>query len=126
MNNKEVLICKEKILKCLVEDFKNNQAIFDKKQGFQNYDGTDLEMVMDKVVKGLKFAQSEIRTKAYVLVSRIDYTCSESFVGVKHSKAEIMELAKKENSSLPIYFDRNKKTDEIKYRIDEYFYVYES
>lgn len=61
LTNKELLICKEKILKCLTEDFNRNQAIFDKKEGWQVFNGTDLEMVMDKVVKGLKLAQSEIR-----------------------------------------------------------------
>lgn len=61
LTNKELLICKEKILKCLTEDFNRNQAIFNKKEGWQVFNGTDLEMVMDKVVKGLKFAQSEIR-----------------------------------------------------------------
>jgi len=60
MTNKEVLICKKNILKCLTECFTNNQAIFDKKQGWQVFHDTDLEMVMDKVVKGLKFAKSEI------------------------------------------------------------------
>lgn len=64
MTNKEVLICKEKILKCLTDDFKHNQAIFDKKEGWQVFNGTDLEMVMDKVVKGLKFAQEELRLTA--------------------------------------------------------------
>lgn len=61
MTNKELLICKEKILKCLTEDFKRNQAIFNKKEGWAVFNGTNLEMVMDAVVKGLKFAQSEIR-----------------------------------------------------------------
>jgi hypothetical protein len=61
MTNKELLICKKKILKCLTEDFKNNQAIFDKKEGFQCFNNTDLYMVMECVVKGLKFAQQEIK-----------------------------------------------------------------
>jgi len=61
MTNKEVLICKEKILKCLTEDFKRNLAIFDKEEGWQVFNDTNLRMVMDAVVKGLKFAQSEIR-----------------------------------------------------------------
>ncbi len=60
MKNSERNIIKNKILKCLTEDFKNNQAIFDKKEGRQIFNGTDLEMVMDKVVKGLEFAKSEI------------------------------------------------------------------
>jgi hypothetical protein len=60
MTNKEVLICKKKILMCLTQDFKRNQAIFDSQKGYAIFNGTDLEMVMDKVVKGLKFAQSDI------------------------------------------------------------------
>jgi len=62
MTNKELLVIKEKILHCLVDDFKHNQAIFDKKRGCQVFNGTDLDMVMDRVVKGLKFAQSELNT----------------------------------------------------------------
>jgi hypothetical protein len=60
MTNKEVLICKEQILKCLTKDFKKNQAIFDAKNGGQVFSCTGLYMVMDKVIKGLKFAQSKI------------------------------------------------------------------
>ncbi len=60
ITNKNVLLIKEKILHCLVDDFKNNQAIFDKKEGWQVFNGTNLQMVMDAVVKGLKFAQVEI------------------------------------------------------------------
>lgn len=60
MTNKELQLCKKKILKCLTEDFKGNQAIFNLEKGFQNFDGTDLYMVMNAVVKGLKFAQIEI------------------------------------------------------------------
>lgn len=53
-------LIKEKILKCLTEDFKNNQAIFDKKEGYQIFSGTDLNMVMEKVVKGINFAFEEM------------------------------------------------------------------
>ena len=60
LSNKDVLIMKEKILHCLTDDFKDNQAIFDKKQGWAVFNGTNLEMVMDCVVKGLKFAQGEL------------------------------------------------------------------
>ena len=35
MTNKERNLIKKKILKCLTEDFKGNQAIFDKKEGWQ-------------------------------------------------------------------------------------------
>jgi NADH pyrophosphatase NudC (nudix superfamily) len=68
MTNKERNLIKKKILKCLTEDFKNNQALFDKKEGQQVFNGTDLNMVMDKVVKGLEMAKHELnaveRTKA--------------------------------------------------------------
>jgi hypothetical protein len=60
LSNKDVLLIKEKILHCLADDFKGNQAIFDRKEGWQVFNGTDLEMVMDSVIKGLKFAQAEI------------------------------------------------------------------
>jgi hypothetical protein len=60
MTNKEVLICKEKILKCLTEDFQYNQAIFDKKEGYAIWTETNLTMVMGAIIKGLKFAQKEI------------------------------------------------------------------
>ena len=53
-------IIKKKILKCLAEDFKDNQAIFDKKSDWQVFNGTDLDMVMDAVVKGLEMAKHEI------------------------------------------------------------------
>jgi len=60
MTNKERNLIKKKIVKCLTEDFKNNQAIFDKKEGWQVFNGTDLDMVMDKVVKGLEMAKYEL------------------------------------------------------------------
>ena len=60
LSNKDVLLIKEKILHCLADDFKGNQAIFDRKGGWQVFNGTDLSMVMDSVVKGLKFAQGEL------------------------------------------------------------------
>jgi hypothetical protein len=60
MTNKERNLIKKKILKCLTEDFKGNQAIFDKKGGWQVFNGTDLDMVMYAVVKGLEMAKHEI------------------------------------------------------------------
>ena len=60
MTNKERNLIKKKILKCLTEDFKNNQAIFDIQGGYAIFHFTNLEMVMNKVVKGLMFAQKEI------------------------------------------------------------------
>ena len=62
MTNKERNIIKKKILKCLTEDFEKNQAIFDK-EGWQVFSGTDLNMVMDKVVKGLEIAKYEINER---------------------------------------------------------------
>jgi hypothetical protein len=63
MTNKERNLIKNKIVKCLTEDFKNNQAIFDEKEGWQVFTNTDLSMVMDKVVKGLEMAKYELNTK---------------------------------------------------------------
>ena len=61
MTNKQRNIIKKKIVKCLTEDFKGNQAIFDKEEGFQVFNGTDLDMVMDKVVKGLEMAKYDFK-----------------------------------------------------------------
>ncbi|MHA2366838.1 MAG: hypothetical protein ACXAC7_23000 [Candidatus Hodarchaeales archaeon] len=47
-------------MKCLTEDFKNNQAIFNKKEGWQVFNDTNLCMIMDKVVKGLEMAKHEL------------------------------------------------------------------
>lgn len=63
MTNKERNLIKKKILNCLTEDFKNNQAIFDKQYGFQVFNDTDLNMVMDKVVKGLEMAKYELNVQ---------------------------------------------------------------
>lgn len=60
MTNKERNIIKKKIIKCLTEDFKGNQAIFDKHEGWAIFNGTDLDMVMNAVVKGLEMAKYEI------------------------------------------------------------------
>ena len=62
MNNKDRNLIKKKIVKCLTEDFKNNQALFDKEGGWQVFTNTDLDMVMDKVVKGLEMAKHELNT----------------------------------------------------------------
>lgn len=61
MTNKERKLIKKKILKCLTKNFEGNQAIFDKKDKRQVFNDTDLDMVMDKVVKGLKMAKHECR-----------------------------------------------------------------
>jgi len=70
MTKKELQLCKKKILKCLTEDFtygktkqgkslkhpRKNQALWDKKEKWQNWTRIDLDMVMDRVVRGLYFA----------------------------------------------------------------------
>ena len=62
MTNKELQVIKKEIIRYLCDEFKGNeQPLFDRERGFQNYNGTDLTMVMDKVVKGLKSAQEKIR-----------------------------------------------------------------
>lgn len=60
MENKERNIIKKCIIKCLTENFDGNQAIFFKDNGHQVFNGTDLDMVMDKVVKGLEMAKYKI------------------------------------------------------------------
>ena len=60
MNKKELQIIKKEILHYLTDDFKDNQAIFDKKEGWQIFNGTDLDMVMDKVVGGLYSAKKKL------------------------------------------------------------------
>ena len=61
MNNKELQIIKQEILHYLTDDFRGNQAIFNKKEGWQVFNGTDLYMVMDKVVGGLYSAKKKIK-----------------------------------------------------------------
>lgn len=73
MNKEDVKLAKKKILKCLTENFPygktkagkprkrplQNQAIFDKQDGHARFHGTDLEMIMDKVMLGLYFAMDD-------------------------------------------------------------------
>jgi len=63
MTNKERNIIKKQILKCLTEDFKYNQAIFNKQEGWAVFNNTNLEMVMNKVVKGIERAKYEINNE---------------------------------------------------------------
>lgn len=63
MDNKQLQIIKKEILHYLTDDFENNQAIFDKKEGWQVFNGTDLDMVMDKVVGGLYSAKRKLGGK---------------------------------------------------------------
>ena len=60
MNNKELQIIKKEILHYLADDFKDNQAIFDREYGYQIFNGTDLDMVMDKVAAGLYSAKNKL------------------------------------------------------------------
>lgn len=66
MTNKQRNLIKNKILMCLTEDFKGNQAIFSK-EGWQVFNGTDLDMVMDAVVKGLEFAKEKYKAEVELL-----------------------------------------------------------
>ena len=60
MTKKELQILKKEILKYLCDDFKGNQAIFNKTYGWQIFNDTDLSMVMDKVVAGLYSGMKKI------------------------------------------------------------------
>lgn len=60
ITNKDIQVIKKEILKYLTEDFKKNQAIFNKEKGYQIFNDTDLEMVMDKVIGGLYSAKKII------------------------------------------------------------------
>jgi hypothetical protein len=63
MTNKERNLIKKKIVKCLTEDFKGNQAIFDKQEGYAIFTATDLSMVMWAVTKGLEMAKYELNSE---------------------------------------------------------------
>ena len=62
MTNKDIQILKIEILHYLCDDFGGNQAIFDRKEGYQVFHNTDLEMVMDKVVKALYVCKDKVDT----------------------------------------------------------------
>lgn len=66
MTNKEVQIIKNEILHYLCDDWENNKAIFDRISGYVIFNGTDLTMVVDKVVHGLKSAQNIINEKSAI------------------------------------------------------------
>jgi len=70
ITNKDRNLIKKKILKCLTEDFKNNQAIFDKQEGWQIFNGTDLYMVMEAVVKGIEMAKYDDNEKIVIKKSK--------------------------------------------------------
>ena len=63
MTNKDIQTLKQEILHYLCDDFEGNQAIFDRKDGYAKFNGTDLEMVMDKVVKALYICKDKIGGK---------------------------------------------------------------
>lgn len=48
-------LIQETIEHYLCDDFKDNQAIFDREEKFANYCNIDLDMVMEKVINALKF-----------------------------------------------------------------------
>lgn len=60
ITNKEIQTIKKEILHYLTDDFRGNQAIFNKQKGWQVFNETDLEMVMDKVISGLYSAKKKI------------------------------------------------------------------
>lgn len=73
LSKKDIQLCKKKILKCLTENFEYgktksgkplkrprvNQALFSAEVGYQVFNNTNLEMVMDAVVRGLYFAMED-------------------------------------------------------------------
>ena len=71
MTNGDVQIIKEEILHYLCDDWNNhkrgkahkeNQAIFDREEGYQVFGGTDLIMVMDRVIKALYVCKDKVGT----------------------------------------------------------------
>lgn len=60
MTNKDIQIIKNEILHYLCDDFERNQALFNRRNGHEIFRETDLTMVMDKVVGGLKSAQIQL------------------------------------------------------------------
>ncbi len=72
MDKLDLRLAKKKILKCLTEDFdygkKHNQAIFDKKLGYAIFSGTDLDIVMDKVILGLYLALKDSESSKETLI----------------------------------------------------------
>ena len=60
IDNKELKLIKNEILHYLCDDFENNQAIFDKEKGYSIFSETDLTMVVEKIVGGLKSIQRKL------------------------------------------------------------------
>lgn len=67
MNKRDARLVKKQILKCLTTDFKyksgrltrHNNALFDKKEGYQIYSEIDLTMIMDAITLGIYLALSD-------------------------------------------------------------------
>lgn len=67
MNKRDARLVKKQILKCLTTDFKyksgritrTNSALFDKKEGYQIYNGIDLTTIMDAIALGIYLALSD-------------------------------------------------------------------
>ena len=72
MNKLDLRLAKKKILMCLTEDVKHgkktSKAIFDKKEGWQCYDDTSLDMVMDKIILGLYLALKDSESSNQTLI----------------------------------------------------------
>jgi hypothetical protein len=97
ITNHQILILKKKILACLTEDFKGNQAIVDKDKGFAVFNGTDLEMIMDAVVKGLKFGQSEVNAIKYsvqIIAEHPGFIAGNCYLGYQEGKYWIINNRK--------------------------------
>lgn len=60
MNNKELQIIKKEILHYLADDFKDNQAIFDREYGYQIFNRTDLEKKLNNKEKVIVIDQEEL------------------------------------------------------------------
>lgn len=60
MTKDQLNLIRNKIIKCLTEDFEDNEAIFDKKYKWQIYHETDLDMIIEKIDKGLELYKNEL------------------------------------------------------------------
>ena len=75
MNKQDIKVIKNKILKCLTEEFTygktkkgaplkrphKNQPVFDKKEGWAVFCNIELDDVMNKVVLGIYFAFDDLK-----------------------------------------------------------------
>lgn len=65
MTDKELQICKKNIIKCLIENFNGNRALFDKEEGWSMFNAICSEMVIEKVVMGLELSQNSLSNNDY-------------------------------------------------------------